>query len=189
VAEEACHAVTCATQFGLTLVLAPMLKTIVFVALLFASQISTACECGFFSEQTASTSKVVFIFQVVGTELHSENFNNENAIAKIRIIKIIRGKPIATNISYSVSSCCGLALMAVRHYVAFLNENSHSFVADFDNVLALSPLFRPSGGIPTGIRDILRGAPAPERLLDESQQLLSSTPSPPCPPTSLQQGR
>ena len=169
-----------------------MWKVLAFIALISASRAAEACQCKFFPEQTASTSKISFVFQVVSTELYPgrrDDPTDDSAVARIRIVQVLRGKPIATHISYSVSWCCGLAMTAGSYYVAFLQNNSRSFTADFDNVLALNPLYQPNQKGPSGVSEMLRSGRLSTDFISESQALLSRIPAPPCPPKQGKNGR
>jgi hypothetical protein len=169
-----------------------MWKVLAFIALIFASRTAEACQCKIFPEQAASGSKISFVFQVVSTELYPgrrDDPTDDGAVARIRIVQVLRGKPIATHISYSVSWCCGLAMTAGSYYVAFLQNNPRSFTADFDNILALNPLYQPSQKVPSGISEMLRSGRPPADFISESQSLLSRIPAPPCPPRQVKNGR
>ena len=168
-----------------------MWKFAAVVVLTLVAGTANACECGFPSEEAAATSKTAFVFQVVRSELHLGRKNDpldDGAVAQIRVVQNLRGRAVATHISYSTGWCCGPRLTIGGYYAAFLPGNPRSFAADLGNIVSLGPLYQPSGSVPAPLKALLQGKEGAEGFLEQSYQRLSQVPAPPCPPAKQRNG-
>jgi hypothetical protein len=152
---------------------------------------ANACECGFLSEEAAATSKTAFVFQVVRSELHmgrKDDLLDDGAVAQIRVVQNLRGRAVATHISYSTGWCCGPRLIVGGYYAAFLPGNPRAFAAGLGNIVSLGPLYQPSSSVPAPLKALLQGKEGADGFLEQSYQRLSQVPPPPCPPPKRRNG-
>ncbi len=114
------------------------------MTLLCASAIAVACSCplGPLDRDAGGEAKHVFVFRLLDARLESDDGARSNipgpVHGRIRVVESLRGDGRQfDSIEFYTSQCCGSRLDVGHYYIAFVDTDGESFLANASSVAEL----------------------------------------------------